>query len=81
MPKRTSKTGGELFIVDNSDDDWKEQVCGLIRLQFLKRFGRQSTAGRRGRHVVPRPRAAQGGSKNSLKRSRDAPRRRTISAS
>lgn len=23
MPKRTSKTGGELFIVDNSDDDWK----------------------------------------------------------
>ncbi|HUY33032.1 MAG TPA: helicase-related protein, partial [Pirellulales bacterium] len=23
MPKRTSKTGSELFIVDNSDDDWK----------------------------------------------------------
>ncbi|HEX7446358.1 MAG TPA: hypothetical protein VF306_02370 [Pirellulales bacterium] len=23
MPKRTSKSGGELFIVDNSDDDWK----------------------------------------------------------
>lgn len=23
MPKRTSKSGSELFIVDNSDDDWK----------------------------------------------------------
>ncbi|HVA46681.1 MAG TPA: hypothetical protein VNH11_09990 [Pirellulales bacterium] len=23
MPKRTSKTGGERFIVGNSDDDWK----------------------------------------------------------
>jgi len=23
MPKRTSKTGSELFIVDNSDDEWK----------------------------------------------------------
>ena len=23
MPKRTSTTGSELFIVDNSDDDWK----------------------------------------------------------
>jgi superfamily II DNA or RNA helicase len=23
MPRRTSKTGSELFIVDNSDDDWK----------------------------------------------------------
>lgn len=23
MPKRTSSTGSELFIVDNSDDDWK----------------------------------------------------------
>ena len=23
MPKRTSATGSELFIVDNSDDDWK----------------------------------------------------------
>ena len=23
MPKRTSKTGSELFIVDNSDDDWE----------------------------------------------------------
>jgi hypothetical protein len=23
MPNRTSKTGSELFIVDNSDDDWK----------------------------------------------------------
>src|SRR4051794_26692958 len=23
MPTRTSKTGSELFIVDNSDDDWK----------------------------------------------------------
>jgi HKD family nuclease len=25
MPRRTSKTGSELFIVDNSDDDWKVQ--------------------------------------------------------
>jgi superfamily II DNA or RNA helicase len=25
MPKRTSKTGSELFIVDNSEDDWKVQ--------------------------------------------------------
>ena len=23
MPKRTSESGSELFIVDNSDDDWK----------------------------------------------------------
>jgi len=23
MPRRTSTTGSELFIVDNSDDDWK----------------------------------------------------------
>src|ERR1700722_3713838 len=23
MPKRTSKAGSELFIVDNSDEDWK----------------------------------------------------------
>ena len=23
MPKRISKTGSELFIVDNSDTDWK----------------------------------------------------------
>lgn len=23
MPKRTSATGSELFIVDNSDEDWK----------------------------------------------------------
>ena len=23
MPTRTSKTGSELFIVDNSDTDWK----------------------------------------------------------
>src|SRR2546422_9737416 len=23
MPKRTSVTGSELFIVDNSDEDWK----------------------------------------------------------
>jgi hypothetical protein len=23
MPKRTSTTGSELFIVDNSDEDWK----------------------------------------------------------
>ncbi len=23
MPRRTSKTGSELFIVDNSDEDWK----------------------------------------------------------
>ena len=34
MPKRTSKTGSELFIVDNSDDDWKvlrylHDSCGL----------------------------------------------------
>jgi len=25
MPKRTSSTGSELFIVDNSDEDWKVQ--------------------------------------------------------
>ena len=25
MPRRTSKTGSELFIVDNSNDDWKVQ--------------------------------------------------------
>ena len=36
MPKRTSKTGSELFIVDNSDDDWKVQRylhdwCGLSK--------------------------------------------------
>jgi hypothetical protein len=24
MPNRTSTTGSELFIVDNSDDDWKD---------------------------------------------------------
>jgi hypothetical protein len=23
MPNRTSRTGSELFIVDNSDEDWK----------------------------------------------------------
>jgi hypothetical protein len=23
MPKRTGKTGSELFIVDNSDSDWQ----------------------------------------------------------
>ena len=23
MPKRTSQTGSELFIVDNSEEDWK----------------------------------------------------------
>jgi len=23
VPQRISKTGSELFIVDNSDDDWK----------------------------------------------------------
>lgn len=23
MPRRSSSTGSELFIVDNSDDDWK----------------------------------------------------------
>ena len=23
MPKRTSQSGSELFIVDNSDEDWK----------------------------------------------------------
>jgi hypothetical protein len=27
MPNRTSKTGDELFIVDNSDDDWKVLRC------------------------------------------------------
>jgi superfamily II DNA or RNA helicase len=36
MPKRTSKTGSELFIVDNSDDDWKvlrylHEWCGLSK--------------------------------------------------
>jgi len=36
MPRRTSKTGSELFIVDNSDDDWKVQRylhdwCGLSK--------------------------------------------------
>jgi hypothetical protein len=36
MPKRTSRTGSELFIVDNSDDDWKVQRylhdwCGLSK--------------------------------------------------
>ena len=25
MPNRTSRTGSELFIVDNSEDDWKAQ--------------------------------------------------------
>jgi hypothetical protein len=25
MPRRTSRTGSELFIVDNSDEDWKVQ--------------------------------------------------------
>ena len=25
MPKKTSKTGSELFIVDNSDAEWKVQ--------------------------------------------------------
>jgi hypothetical protein len=38
MPKRTSKTGSELFIVDNSDDDWKVQRylhdwCGLSEIR------------------------------------------------
>lgn len=28
MPKRVSKTGSELFIVDNSDEDWK--VCRYL---------------------------------------------------
>ncbi|MGA2035373.1 MAG: hypothetical protein ABSG68_24260 [Thermoguttaceae bacterium] len=28
MPKRTSTTGSELFIVDNIDDDWNVQ-CKL----------------------------------------------------
>ncbi len=28
MPQRTSKTGSELFIVDNSDADWK--VCKYL---------------------------------------------------
>src|SRR5262249_929880 len=36
MPKRTSKTGSELFIVDNSDVDWKvlrylHEWCGLSK--------------------------------------------------
>ena len=26
MPSRTSLTGSELFIVDNSDTDWKEKA-------------------------------------------------------
>jgi len=29
MPRRASKTGSELFIVDNSDQDW--QVVGYLR--------------------------------------------------
>jgi hypothetical protein len=28
MPSRTSKTGSELFIVDNSDTDWKKTKAG-----------------------------------------------------
>ncbi|GAB5513203.1 helicase-related protein [Rhodopirellula baltica] len=36
MPKRTSQTGSELFIVDNSDDDWKgmrylRDWCGISK--------------------------------------------------
>lgn len=36
MPKRTSQTGSELFIVDNSDDEWKvvkylHDWCGLSK--------------------------------------------------
>jgi superfamily II DNA or RNA helicase len=36
MPKRTSRTGSELFIVDNSDDDWKvlrylRDWCGISK--------------------------------------------------
>src|SRR5712692_6887114 len=36
MPKRTSTTGSELFIVDNSDEDWKvlrylHDWCGLSK--------------------------------------------------
>ncbi len=36
MPKRTSKSGSELFIVDNSDDDWKvlrylHDWCGISK--------------------------------------------------
>jgi len=36
MPRRTSKTGSELFIVDNSDEDWKvvrylHDWCGLSK--------------------------------------------------
>lgn len=36
MPKRTSLTGSELFIVDNSDDDWKamrylHDWCGISK--------------------------------------------------
>ncbi len=38
MPKRTSKSGSELFIIDNSDHDWKVlrdlhdwcQLCGAM---------------------------------------------------
>lgn len=37
MPNRTSQTGSELFIVDNSDEDWKvrrylHDWCGLSRI-------------------------------------------------
>src|SRR4030042_636240 len=36
MPRRTIRSGSELFIVDNSDDDWKVQRylhdwCGLSK--------------------------------------------------
>jgi len=27
VPQRVSKTGSELFIVDNSDEDWKVVRC------------------------------------------------------
>ena len=37
MPTRTSKTGSELFIVDNSDDDWKV-------LRYLRDWCRYSKA-------------------------------------
>lgn len=36
MPRRMSQTGSELFIVDNSEDDWKvsrylHDWCGLSK--------------------------------------------------
>ena len=34
MPQRVSKTGSELFIVDNSDEDWK-----IVRYHHRGRAG------------------------------------------